>query len=74
MIEDLSLSADLNKELMNVGPGIEVCVDNKIAYIETEAPIAAEEQLVKEIEAVVDTFKGIADVRITCHPVVALSE
>jgi cytidylate kinase len=74
MIEDLSLSADLNKELMNVGPGIEVCVDNKIAYIETKAPIAAEEQLVKEIEAVADTFKGIADVKITCHPDVALSE
>jgi hypothetical protein len=59
---------------MDLGPDIEVCVDNNIAYIETNAPIAAEEQLVKEIEAVVDTFKGITDVKITCHPDVPLSE
>ena len=74
MIEDLSLSADINKVLMDLDPDIEVCVENNIAYIETKVSIAAEEQLVNEIEAVVETFKAITDVKITCHPDVPLSE
>jgi cytidylate kinase len=74
MIEDLALSAALSKALIGVGPDIEVCVDNNVAFIETKAPIAAEERLIKEIRKVADTFEGISDVKIKCHPVVVLSE
>ena len=51
-----------------------VCVDNQVAYVETQAAIAAEEQVVKEIREITDTFDEISDVKITCHPIVALSE
>ncbi len=73
-IDDLALSAAINKALMDVSPDISVCVDNKTAFIETEAAICDEENIVKEIREVVETFEGIADVKIECHPIVALSE
>jgi hypothetical protein len=74
MIEDLALSAALKKALIDVEPDIAVCVDNHTAYVETQAAIFAEKQLVKEIREVTDTFEDISDVKITCHPIVALSE
>jgi cytidylate kinase len=74
MIEDLALSAAIHKALIDVEPDIKVCVDNQTAFIETEAPISAEERLVKEIREVTETFEGISDVKIKCHPIVALSE
>jgi hypothetical protein len=74
MIEDLALSAALHKALIDVGPDISVCVDNHIAYIETEAAVRDEERLVKEIRQVATAFEGITDVKIKCHPIVALSE
>jgi cytidylate kinase len=74
MIEDLALSAAIFKALIDVEPDITVCVDNRTAFIETEASICAEESLVKEIREVAETFEGISDVKITCHPIVALSE
>ena len=73
-IEDLALSAAINKALIDVGPDISVCVDNQTAYIDTEAAICAEESFVKEIREVVETFEGISDIKIDCHPIVALSE
>ena len=74
MIEDLALSAAINKALLDVGPDISVCVDNHTAYIETEAAIRAEQSFVKEIRDVVETFEGISDVKIECHPIVPLTE
>jgi len=74
MIEDLALSADIQKVLMDLGPDIEVCVDSKIAYIETEAAISDEINFVNEIRGVVETFDGISDIQIKCHPIVPLSE
>jgi cytidylate kinase len=74
MIEDLALSAAIHQALMDVGPNIKVCVDNKIAFIETEAAICAEEKFVEEIRQVAESFEAISDVRISCHPIVALSE
>ncbi len=74
MIEDLALSAAIHRALMDVGRDITVCVDNHIAYIETEAAVRDEERLVNEIRRVVDAFEGITDVKIKCHPIVALSE
>jgi cytidylate kinase len=74
MIEDLALSAAIQKVLIDVEPDIKVCVDNHTAFIETESAICAEESLVKEIREVTDTFEGISDVKITCHPIVPLSE
>jgi cytidylate kinase len=74
MIEDLALSAALKKALIEVDPDMAVCVDNQVAYVETQAAIAAEGQVVKEIREITDTFDGISDVKITCHPIVALSE
>jgi hypothetical protein len=59
---------------MDVGPDISVCVDNETAFIETEAAICAEKDFVNEIREVVENFEGIADVKIECHPIVALSE
>jgi cytidylate kinase len=73
-IEDLALSAAITKAMMDVGPDIQVCVDNGTAFIETEATIYAEEQIVNEIREVVKTFEGISDIEIKCHPIVALSE
>jgi cytidylate kinase len=73
-IEDLALTADIHKALINLGPDITVCVDNHTAFIETEAAICAEEKFVKEIREVAETFEGISDVKIKCHPIVALSE
>ncbi|MGD9055005.1 MAG: cytidylate kinase-like family protein [Desulfobacterales bacterium] len=73
-IEDLALSAAINKALIDVGPDISVCVDNQTAFIETEAAICAEESFVKEIREVVETFEDISDIKIDCHPIVALSE
>ena len=73
-IEDPALSAAISKAMMGVGPDITVCVDNGTAFIETEATIHAEEQIVKEIREKAETFEGISDVKITCHPIVALSE
>jgi cytidylate kinase len=74
MIEDLALSAAIHKALMDVGPDIMVRVDNHIAFIETEAAISAEKRFVEEIREVTETFEGISDVKIKCHPIVALSE
>ena len=74
MIEDLALSAAINKALLDVGPDISACVDNHVAFIETEAAVGAEESLVKEIREIVETFEGISDIKIECHPIVALSE
>ena len=73
-LEDLALSAAINKALIDVGPDINVCVDNQTAFIETEAAIRDEESFVKEIKEVVETFEGISEVKIDCHPIVALSE
>ena len=73
-IEDLALSAAVNKALIDVGSDISVCVDNRTAFIETEAAICAEESFVKEIREVVETFEDISDIKIDCHPIVALSE
>ena len=73
-IEDLALSAAIQKAMIDIGPDITVCVDNNIAYIETEAAIGAEESLVEEIRQVVGTFETISDVKIECHPIVPLSE
>jgi cytidylate kinase len=74
MIDDLALSAAINKALLDVGPDISICVDNHTAYIETEAAIRAEQSFVKEIRDVVETFEGISDVKIECHPIVPLTE
>jgi cytidylate kinase len=74
LIEDLALSAAIQKAMIDIGPDIEVCVDNQIAYIETEAAIGAEERLVEEIRQVAKSFEGISDVKIKCHPIVPLSE
>lgn len=74
MIGDLALTAAIKKELIDVGPDINVCVDNRTAFIETEAAVGAEESFIKEIREVVETFEGISDVKIECHPIVPLSE
>ena len=73
-IEDLALSAEIHKALIDVGPDISVCVDNRTAFVETEAAISDEESFVKEIREVIETFEGISDIKIDCHPIVALSE
>ena len=73
MIEDLALSATLEKALIDVWADITACVDNHTAFIETQAPIRAEERLAKEIRDVIDTFEGISDVKIKCHPIATLS-
>ena len=74
MVEDLALSAAINKAMIDVGPDISVRVDNHIAFIETEAAIFAEQRLVEEIRGVTETFEGVSDVKIKCHPIVALCE
>ena len=74
LIENLALSAAIQKALIDVEPDIKVCVDNHKAFIETEAAIGVEGKLVKEIREVVETFEGISDVKIECHPSIALSE
>ena len=74
MIQELALSAAVHNALIDVGPNITVCVDNHIAYIETEAAVSDEEKLVKEIRQAVAAFEEITDVKIKCHPIVALSE
>ena len=74
LLEDLALSAAIYKALIDVEPDIKVCVDNHIAYIDTEAAIGAEERLVKEIREVTETFEAISDVKIKCQPIIALSE
>ena len=74
MMEDLAMSATIQKVLMDVEPSIKVCVDNQTAYIETQSPLGAEESLVKEIREVTETFDEISDIKIECHPIVALSE
>ena len=73
-IEDLALSAAIYRTLIDVGPDISICVDGKTAFIETEAAICAEESFIKEIRDVVETFEGISDIKIDCHPIVPLSE
>ena len=73
-IEDLALSAAIHKAMIDIGPDIQVCVDNNVAYIETEAAVGAEEGLVEEIRQVAATYEGISDVKIQCHPIVPLSE
>jgi cytidylate kinase len=74
LLEDLALSAAIYKALIDVEPDIKVCVDNHIAFIDTEAAIGDEERLVKEIREVAETFEAISEVKIKCHPIVALSE
>jgi cytidylate kinase len=74
MIENMALSAAIEKVLLDVGPDIKVCVDKETAYIETESAVCAEDSLVAEIKQVVETFEGISDVQIVCHPIVPLSE
>ena len=41
MIEDMALSAAIQKVLMGVGPDINLCVDKKTAFIETQAAVCA---------------------------------
>ena len=74
IIEDMALSASIHNALLNVGPDIDVCVDKGTAYIETEAAVSDEGNYTHEIRSVVETFDAISDIKITCHPIVALSE
>ncbi len=74
LLEDLALSAAIQKVLMDVERDIKVCVDNQTAYIETQSALGAEKSLVKEIREVTETFDGILNIKIKCHPIVALSE
>jgi cytidylate kinase len=74
MIEDMALSATIHKILIDVEPDIKVCVDNQTAFIEPQARICDEENLVNEIKEITQTFTGISDVKIECHPIVAYSE
>jgi cytidylate kinase len=74
MIEDLALSAAIEKALIDVWTDVTVCVDNRVAYIETQAPTRVEERLIREIREVAEAFEDISDVRIKCNRVVALSE
>ncbi|MGD9183401.1 MAG: cytidylate kinase-like family protein, partial [Desulfobacterales bacterium] len=74
MIEDLALSAAIERALIDIWTDVTVCVDNHIAFIEIQAPIRAEERLIKEIREVAGAFEEISDVRIKCNRVVALSE
>jgi cytidylate kinase len=74
MIEDLALSATIENALMDVWTDVTVCVDNRVAYIETQAPTRVEERLIKEIREVAQAFEDISDVQIKCNRVVALSE
>ena len=74
MIEDLALSAAVEKVLIDVGADFKVCVDNHTAHIEIKAPFHAEEKLLKEIRDVTETVEGISDVKIKCHPIVTLTE
>jgi len=74
LIEDLALSAAIEKALLEVWTDVTVCVENHIAFIETQAPIRAEERLIKEIKNVAEAFEDISDVRIKCKRVVTLSE
>ena len=74
LIEDLALSAAIEKALIDVWTDITVCVEKRVAYIETQAPARVEERLIKEIRDVAETFEDISDVRIKCNRVVALSE
>jgi cytidylate kinase len=74
MIEDLALSAAIHKVLIDVDPDVRVCVDNQTAFIETQCHLNAEVNLTREIRAVTETFEEISDVKIECHPIVALSE
>ena len=74
MIEDLALSAAVEKVLIDVGADFTVCVDNHAAYIETKAPICAEEKLLMEIREKTETVEGISDVKIKCRPMVAMSQ
>ena len=74
MIEDLALSAAIEKALIDVWADITVCVDNHTAFVETKAPVRAEEKLVKQIRDVTGTFEGISDVKVKCNRIVDLSE
>ena len=60
--------------MIDIEPDIKVCVDNKIAYIETEAAIGAEKRLIEEIREVIGTFEEISEVKMERHPIVPLSE
>ena len=74
MVEDLALSAAIYKSLIDLGPDIKVCVDHGTAHIETEAAITDEDKWIDEIRSVTETFEGITNVQIKCHPIVPLSE
>ena len=74
MIEDLALSAAIEEKLIDVWTDVTVCVDNHVAFIETQAPTRVEERLIKEIKDVVEAFEDISDVRIKCNRIVSLSE
>ena len=74
IIEDIALSAAIEKALIDFGPDTSVCVDNHTAYIETHAAVGAEQEWVKEIKEIIETFDEISDIKISCHPIVALSE
>ena len=74
MIEDLALSAAVEKVLIDVGADFKVCVDNHTAFIETRAPICAEEKLLMEIREMTGTVEGISDVKVKCRPMVAMSQ
>jgi cytidylate kinase len=74
LIENLALSAAIEKALSDVWTDITVCVENQTAFVETQAPVRAEEMLIKEIRDVAGTFEGISDVKVKCNRVVAMSE
>ena len=74
LIEDLALSAAIEKALIDVWTDVTVCVDKHVAYIETQAPTRIEERLIKEIREVAEAFEDISDVRIKCNRIAVLSE
>ena len=74
MIEDIALSSAIEKALINYGKDTTVCVDSHTAYVETHAAVGAEKELVEEIKEIIETFDEISDIKISCHPIVALSE
>lgn len=61
---DLALSTEVKAVLMDVKPNIEVCAENGLIYVQTEAPVTPGADWMHKIEEIAKTIPEVKEIRV----------
>jgi cytidylate kinase len=69
-MEDLALAAQVRTFLVDVKPGVEVCINNGFVSLMTDAPLAEKSELVKRMGEIVKRVPGVTGIKVMTeeHP------